>query len=139
MSVKVKSYIPQAIKAVTAGTEKALLETVVKVTAQAKALAPVDLGELKGSLMWKSSTAAGGNSGGASLTETVSGSSAIVGTAVEHGIYQEYGTRYMAAQPYLRPAVDIVTNGSTFNLAISKAMNETVRVKLSSISAGFVG
>lgn len=28
----------------------------------------------------------------------------IVGTNVEYAVYQEYGTRYMEPQPYLRPA-----------------------------------
>jgi len=29
----------------------------------------------------------------------------IVGTSVSYGIYVEYGTRYMQAQPYFRPAL----------------------------------
>ena len=33
----------------------------------------------------------------------------------------------MPAQPYLRPAVDIVTNGATAKNAMAKAMNESVK------------
>ena len=139
MSVKTKSYVPQAIKAVTAGTEKALLETAIKVTSQAKQLTPVDTGQLRNSLMWKTEQTDGGNTGGPKLTEPVKGVSVIDGTAVEHGVYQEYGTRKMAAQPFLRTAIDIVTNGVTAERAAAKAMNDTVREKLARVSAGFAG
>jgi len=38
--------------------------------------------------------------------ETEDGAVARVGTNVEYAIHQEFGTRRMKAQPYLRPAFD---------------------------------
>lgn len=40
-----------------------------------------------------------------SITSVAEGNTAIVGTNVEHGIYQELGTYKMKAQPYLVPAL----------------------------------
>jgi HK97 gp10 family phage protein len=51
--------------------------------------APVDTGRLAGS-----------------LNERVNDDYAEVGTNVEYAPYVEYGTKYMIAQPYLRPALD---------------------------------
>ena len=45
------------------GTEKSVLMTVMAVTAQAKALCPVDKGHLRNSIMWKVQKAKGGGSG----------------------------------------------------------------------------
>ena len=41
-----------------------------------------------------------------SVAHEVEGETAHVGTNVEYGVYQEFGTRFMAARPWLRPAVD---------------------------------
>jgi len=38
--------------------------------------------------------------------EPVSKNEVRIGTNVEYGVYQEYGTKKMAARPYLRPAYD---------------------------------
>lgn len=127
----VKSYVPQAIKGVKAGTEKAMLETAIRVTAQAKTLAPVDKGQLRGSIMWKAGSGqTGGKTQGPTIQERPPIFGVLVGTAVEHGVYQEYGTRILAAQPFLRPAVFIVTEGAGYKAAVKKAMADTVREKL---------
>lgn len=60
------------------------------VEGQAKELAPVDSGNLR-----------------ASITSRVSGEQAIVGTNVDYAPHVEYGTRFMRAQPYMRPAIDL--------------------------------
>jgi HK97 gp10 family phage protein len=139
MSVKVVSFVPQAIKANKQGTEKAMLKTVIKVATQAKALAPVDKGQLKGSIMWKTSKESGGHTDGPQLNKRPSGLSAVVGSGLLYSIYQEYGTRKMAAKPYLRPAVDIVVNNTGHQRAVAKAMFDTVQEHLLRLSAGFVG
>ena len=59
------------------------------VEGDAKLRAPVDLGTLR-----------------ASIQTTVGNESVSVGTNVEYAPYQEYGTRKMRAQPFLRPALD---------------------------------
>lgn len=54
----------------------------------AKMLAPVDTGRLRNS-----------------LTHTVEGSTAFIGTNVEYAPYQEFGTSRTKAHPFLKPAV----------------------------------
>lgn len=127
----IKSYVNTAISAVEAATYSAELETVIKVTSQAKSLAPVDTGEGKNSIMWVSSRSEGGNQGGPKLSKGGLGKLAFrVGTAVLHMLYQEFGTRFMAAQAFLRPAVFIVTEGASYTAAMARAMADTVREKM---------
>lgn len=59
---------------------------------EARRLAPVDRGILRGSIEQEI---------------RVTGSSIVgrVGTNVEYAIHQEFGTRFMAARPFLRPAL----------------------------------
>lgn len=91
------------VKAITDGTEKGLLELAIQAASQAKMLAPVGkTGELKNSITYKTLTSNGG------LDESVSKGEAIVGSNLEYAIYQEYGTRYMAPHPFLRPAMAYV-------------------------------
>lgn len=133
-NVKVKSYVPKAIKANTAGTADGLIKTAIKVTTQAKILADFEkgyqTGELKGSIMWKSTDKSGGFTKGDKLVSKPSKTAVIVGSGVEHATYIEFGTRKMAAQPYLRPAVDIVTKGTDAKKAMKDAMYYSVREAL---------
>lgn len=62
------------------------------VEARAKDIVPVDTGNLKNSIQ----------------TAMESDLTAIVGTHVEYAPYVEYGTRKMAARPYLGPAAEAV-------------------------------
>lgn len=55
----------------------------------AERLAPVDTGELRSRIE----------------VGPVEGRTVRIWSRAEHGIYQELGTRFMAAQPYLRPAL----------------------------------
>lgn len=79
-----------------------LMRRAVRVHARAVTLCPVGTPE---------STGVAGYVGGtlrSSLTWEIvreDGLSAKVGTNVEYGPYVELGTRYMRAQPYLRPAL----------------------------------
>ena len=58
----------------------------------ARTLAPVDTGNLRGSIQVRPASPA--------LTE------ASVGPEAEYGVYVEYGTSRMSAQPFMRPAAD---------------------------------
>jgi len=69
--------------------DRFLEEAGVIVEGTAKRLAPVNTGNLRGSIN----------------RETFS-DRAEVGTNVEYAEYVEYGTRFMGEQPYLRPAID---------------------------------
>ena len=62
--------------------------------ARARARAPVDTGNLRNS-----------------ITVDVQGTEASVGPEADYGIYLEYGTSRMAAQPYMNPAADEVEPG----------------------------
>ena len=66
-------------------------KTAADIEARAKTTVPVDTGNLKNSIQ----------------TEMEPDSTeAIVGTAVNYSVYVEYGTRRMAAKPYMTPAAE---------------------------------
>ena len=77
--------VEKAIKA----AEKELQLTALEIERDAKLKAPVDTGMLR-----------------ASITSTGSGSEYEIGTNLEYAPFVEYGTRYMAAQPFLFPAFE---------------------------------
>lgn len=60
---------------------------------RARQLAPVDTGRLRASIVSKTTAS----------TRTLE--AVEVGTNVEYAPYVEFGTRYMRAQPFLRPAL----------------------------------
>jgi len=122
MSVQVIKY-GDSSKGADKGNETSILETCIRVTAQAKSLSPVDNGLLGNSIMYKTGLKSGGNTEGKELTITPRLDEGYVGSNTEYAVYQEFGTRNMDAQPYLRPAVDIVTKGASFQTAIKKIMN----------------
>ena len=77
--------IEKAIKA----AEKELQLTALEIERDAKLNAPVDTGMLR-----------------ASITSTGSGSEYEIGTNIEYAPFVEFGTKYMAAQPFLFPAFE---------------------------------
>ena len=66
----------------------------VKTAAQANA--PVDTGALRASIYYDTGESDYGNA------------MVVIGTTIRYGGFVEYGTYKMAAQPYLRPALDEV-------------------------------
>lgn len=85
---------PEALAALVRSSEVAaeLERRALKVERQAKHLAPVDTGRLRDSITHAMATDA-------------EGLYVDIGSNVEYAIYQELGTRFMAAHPYLRPAL----------------------------------
>src|SRR5512138_302462 len=83
-----------ALDAMAAGlpakASQAVMKTAAAIEADAKDEAPVDTGALRNSIH----------------TEKEDELTAVVSDGVEYGIYQELGTRKMAAQPFLIPAVE---------------------------------
>jgi HK97 gp10 family phage protein len=69
-----------------------LARRAVKVDREAKHLCPVDTGRLRSSITNQ-------------LATDERGLLALIGTNVDYAIYQELGTRFMPAQPFLRPAL----------------------------------
>ncbi len=72
---------------------KEILKRTTQVERRAKQLAPVDTGRLRSSITSR-------------LGSDSQGVVGIVGTNVSYAAFVEFGTRYMAAQPFLRPALD---------------------------------
>lgn len=68
-------------------------KTAADITADAKINAPVDTGNLKGSI-------------GYDMTRDGGSIGAEIGPTASYGIHLEYGTSRMAPQPYLNPAFD---------------------------------
>ena len=113
------------------GLKAAIVQTMVEIHANAVALAPVDLGQLRNSIMWRKSwggdsfgfpSEGGFNSaGGERASDQIAAPSGqiegVVGSAVEYATYQEFGTRNMPAQPYMRPAADAVRGATAGQIA----------------------
>ena len=121
----------ESIKAVNIG----LLE---KVTAEAKSWCAVgETGILRNSIMWKTQEQSGGHTEGNVLSSTAKEGEGVVGSATEYAGYQEFGTRKMKAQPFLRPAVEIEVFGSsgaaTMKKYSAKAMESELKKRKSRI------
>lgn len=67
--------------------EQIVSKSIHDVVASAQSIAPVDTGNLKGS-----------------IGADVDGLEAVAGPTAEYGAYVEYGTSRMSAQPYMGPA-----------------------------------
>jgi HK97 gp10 family phage protein len=108
------------------------LALVTRVTAQAKALAPVEFGELKNSIMGRvvekdiGFNEGGVKTAGNKLTDRAKPGEGYVGSNLLHAIYNEFGTRKMAAQPFLRPAIAGEANGSSVARTVKKLQAESV-------------
>lgn len=89
--VKFESNAKEIIGKLNNASRKGITEACLLVQAQAKALTPVDTGQLRNSIDYKVEDDKGNVEG-------------IVGTAIDYGIHIEYGTKYQKAQPYLLPA-----------------------------------
>lgn len=107
------------------GAAEAILQTLIKVHAQAVALCPVDYGQLKNSIMFTFEDAGlkfnenGGSEKAPSdqkISTPVKRLTGYVGTNSDHW-YPEFGTRYQVAQPFLRPAGEIAKGAEASKVA----------------------
>lgn len=126
------------ILGVTEGNDRGLTESAIYVTNQAKVIAPVDLGAGRNSIMYKLANGENdgfnnstGESAPAKLTSTPKAGSAFVGSNLLYMTYQEFGTRFMQPQPWLRPSgesltIDIPAEQS--KEAMSKALKKGVKI-----------
>ena len=124
MSIQIRKH-GDPLKATREGIIAGNIEIASNVTTQAKALAPGEnsTGQLRNSIMWNVGGLKGGNDGDMDINVSPEWNEGYVGSAVLHAIYQEFGTRYMDAQPYLRPAIDLVVKGKAPEL-VKKAIDE---------------
>lgn len=99
------------------GVARANMVIGMRVAAQAKLFAPVDYGQLRNSISASSLKESAllndssGEQGKALDTAGLKGDEVYVGANVEHAAPQEYGTYKTKAQPYLRPAKELIVDG----------------------------
>ena len=105
---EVMAQLRQKADRAVEAAERELQLSALEVEAKAKQNAPVDTGMLRGS-----------------ITSTGSGSEYEIGTNLEYAPFVEFGTRYMAAQPFLLPAFDEVVKNLQAN--IMKAVMNIMR------------
>ena len=96
-------------------------------TANAKLFAPVEFGQLRNSIsaVDSSNKAYNLNNGQGERGEKLSNSGlkkgeVYSGTSSDHAIFQEYGTRKMKAQPFLRPSAELTFNGANAQTVMKK-------------------
>ena len=102
-------YGDKYIKSVNDAKRMGLTGAAMVVQGAAIALSPVKTGNLRGSISFK----------------VESEDEARVGTNVEYAPYVEYGTVKMAAQPYLRPALD--KNRAAIQKMVADAISKAVK------------
>lgn len=88
MSVRIEDHTEEVKQKIEKALEKGLEACGIQAESYAKGLSPVDTGRLRNS-----------------ISHTVDGDTAYIGSNVEYAPYQELGTSKMKAQPYLKPAV----------------------------------
>jgi len=92
-------------------TNKSAFEIGLIVEGQAKLLAPIKKGRLRGSITTQSGSNGSAPEAPAGAGDTIASptddSEVLVGTAVEYAPYVEFGTVRSHAQPFLRPALDL--------------------------------
>jgi len=97
-----------------------IVKTCVVMTAEGKALAPVDTGLLRNSIMWKYKDQEGGHEEGDKIKNDEN--YGVVGTNVEYAPYVHFGTRRQKAQPFLSLAANITVR----KMSGVKITNETI-------------
>ncbi len=108
-------------QAVGEAIRKAVRDTTEAAAEIARTLAPVDTGALKDSI----TTFYQGNQ---------FSSVGTIDVGVPYGIYQELGTRNMAAHPFLTPAIDAVSQ--QFQETIKQYVEQGIETAPNSVSVG---
>jgi len=118
---------PNVMREIINQTEAGIAAIAASVASEASSQAPVDKGRLRDSIVWKTSKQGSGDVQGVPEPKELEG---YVGSALDYAVYQEFGTRYMRPQPYLRPAIAIKALGMNGANVMIKKINETARGKL---------
>lgn len=130
MSVEIIKY-GDPLKGSEDSINNANIELLIRVTAQAKTLCPVDSGILRSSIMWRVPGKEGGHEDGKVLEAKPAKDGGLVGSATEYAAYIEFGTRYMHAQPYLRPAIILEILGPNGKNTMKKEAIDAMAKELS--------
>ena len=123
-------------KAVAKTVKDSNLMLGAQIASQAKALAPVDLGQLRNSISASSLSQTvllnnkGGEKADALETTGLQDGEVYVGSNSDHTIYQEYGTVKQPAQPFLRPATELKAKGANVADIVSKYNRKAMEAEL---------
>ena len=121
MSVKLIKY-GDINKGIDNGVAESVLEACIRVQTEARNLAPVKSGNLKGSISFKAEKGSDGD-----LNVNPAKGEGYVGSNLPYAVYQEFGTRKMKPQPFLRPAISRVVYGTSTKEVIRKIMKEELK------------
>lgn len=105
-----ENRFPNIIRGMENKARAIVAKTALDLAAHAQSRAPVDTGNLKSSIQARQ---VGGNAESGSIHWRVT-------VGAEYGMYVEWGTVNMAAQPFMQPAIQVVTP------AFLKAMRKVV-------------
>lgn len=111
-SVTYKDYSKKIVDAVKAGIPGALEVAAVNILSKANDIVPVAK-KYGGNLKQSKGYRPGDKS-----------NEMIVGYNAPYAVYQEFGTRYMKPQPFMRPAIDLVIKGTGTMQSIKKIVND---------------
>lgn len=108
------------------GLDVSILKTCAQIATEAKTLAPVAKkhgGKLRNSITYSTFLQPG------DLPEKPKKREGYVGSMLDYAVYQEFGTRKMRPQPFLRPAIALVSGKNLQDVAndINNAMNKWVK------------
>jgi len=124
------------VKAVERAVSKSALELGIQMASQAKALAPVDHGQLRNSISVASTSKdyllnnRKGDTAEAMDRAGLKEGGYYVGSNSDHTIYQEYGTINQPAQPFLRPSAELVMSGGNPAEIMQKFSREEMEKEL---------
>lgn len=132
MSVKIIKY-GNLSKAISEGNENAIQELVMRVTSAAVTNAPAQTGQLRNSIMGRmykkdfDFNNGDGKHAPSTIVPIAKKGQGYVGSNLLYAIYNEFGTRKMAAQPFLRPAIAVEANGAKAKNVIKKLQEKSVK------------
>jgi|GEM_PF-2001458 len=125
--ISIRNFEPISLAGVQGGN----LAFCINVVKEAKPLAPKKEGQLRNSIQYvtgdgkrggENSEEGKGSPG--SITTPLKPDQAAFGATALHAVFQEFGTRFLLPQPYLRPAIALA-KGTDFNEVI-RAINREI-------------
>lgn len=130
-----KSKYGDPRKAVKNASKRTNLEIAVQIASQAKALAPVDQGQLRNSISastLRENVLLNDSQGNEAIpleTRGLREGEAYVGSNTDHTIFQEYGTVKQPAQPFLRPSAELVLSKKPVEKIMSDYSRESMEAE----------
>ena len=109
MAIGNYNHFPEIAVAMHKALSQVVRKTAMDIQASAASKAPVDTGFLRNSIYVVTSESSTYKGGGKSLSEVTKPEddlTAYVAVGANYGVYVNYGTRHMPAQPFWEPAIE---------------------------------